>query len=191
MKVMTTSKLTWHPQLPARQPRVVRDWLRYAGSMTRRMEHHCAHLDIQVLYHGRGQATFEEARALDLHQRRVGIVREIIMLGDGVPWLYGRTIVPFDSLRGALAPLNFLDRKPLGKLLFSHPQIQRSPFCYAEWTADWLPLEVQQTSDVHNQALSDGFLKLPARRSSFWLENGQLLLTEVLLPAFLTFIERR
>jgi chorismate--pyruvate lyase len=46
----------------------------------------------------------DEARALGLRLGAWAWIREVQLLGDGQPWVFARTLIPADTLRGRGPP---------------------------------------------------------------------------------------
>lgn len=53
------------------------------------------------------------------------LVREVRLLCDRSIWVYARTLIPLQGLRGAARGLTKLGRRPLGEVLFSDPTTRR------------------------------------------------------------------
>ncbi|ENA1739956.1 chorismate lyase [Yersinia ruckeri] len=137
----------------------VAEWLMELGSMTRRFEQHCqrVHIEPQQERFITRDELGEEAEHLPVSERYW--LREVILCGDGQPWLLGRTVVPEETLSGADRVLVDLGTVPLGRYLFSGDALTR----------DYIQTGLQG--------------KLWARRSLLRLSGKPLLLTEVFLPA--------
>ncbi|BFI68812.1 chorismate lyase [Yersinia pseudotuberculosis] len=146
---------TEHPELPAD----IADWLMELGSMTRRFEQHCqrVHVEPQRECFITRDVLGEETEHLPISQRYW--LREIVLFGDNVPWLLGRTVIPEETLSGPDRALVDLGTLPLGRYLFSGDALTR----------DYIHVGRQDN--------------LWARRSLLRLSGNPLLLTEVFLPA--------
>ena len=147
--------LSEHSSIPA----AVSDWLMELGSMTRRFERHCRRVQVEPqreCFITRDQLA-EEAAHLPYSERYW--LREIVLLGDGEPWLLGRTVIPQETLTGPDQALVDLGTLPLGRYLFSSDSLTR----------DYI--NVGQQKDLW------------ARRSRLRLAGKPLLLTELFLPA--------
>jgi chorismate--pyruvate lyase len=153
-----------------------RPWLSDTGSLTQRLIEVCdGELSVQVLRQTLGVPRLSERRALRLPTRRLALIREVLLLGAGVPWVYARSIIPLSTLTGRLRRLRHLDNRPLGALLFSDPSMCREPVevaCYNDPRAQ-LPARL-----AINQA------PLWGRRSVFRLDTKPLLVSEIFLPDF-------
>jgi len=108
--------------------------------------------------------------------RRPGLalIREVVLRGHRQPWVFARSVLPLTSLTGRLRRLRKQGNQPLGKFLFKHPQLERSPVVIARFGKGnrYLP-EVLQ-----------GEQPLWGRRSVFRLDNRPLLVSEVFLDHF-------
>ncbi|MFU9136908.1 chorismate lyase [Erwinia tasmaniensis] len=135
------------------------DWLMEEDSMTRRLERHCSQVTVEVQQEGfiRGGEAGDEAALLPAEARYW--LREILLCGDGVPWLAGRTLVPASTLNGPEQMLQQLGTRPLGRYLFASSTLTR---------------------DFIEPGQVDG---LWGRRSRLRLSDKPLLLTELFLPA--------
>lgn len=147
----------WHPihevDLTAQQ----HSWLGECQSMTARFERYCDKVTIVPRREGfiTVQSLGEEAMQLPNCERFW--LREVLLCGDNVPWLFGRTLIPETSLTGEEVSLLTLGTVPLGRYLFNA----------AELTRDFI------------QVGSQG--DLWARRSRLRLSGKPLLLTELFL----------
>ena len=151
-----------------------RPWLSDTGSLTQRLIDACnGELTVQVLRQNPGVPRLSERRALGLPQRRQALIREVILLGGGIPWVYARSIIPLSTLTGRLRRLRQLDNRPLGALLFSEPSMCREPVEIACYTSAQMP-----TALAAKQSTMWG------RRSVFRLHNKPLLVSEIFLPDF-------
>lgn len=148
--------------LPASSPSLnaaLLDWLMEEDSMTKRFERHCRQVTVEPLREGFISAAEvgDEVALLPAETRYW--LREIVLYGDGVPWLAGRTIVPESTLNGPEAMLQELGTRPLGRYLFASSTLTRDFIEPGVAGALW------------------------GRRSRLRLANKPLLLTELFLPA--------
>lgn len=153
-----------------------RDWLSDTGSLTQRLlDASEGKLSVQIIRQCLDAPRLSERLALGLAPRRLALIREVILLGDGVPWVYARSVLPMTTLTGSLRKLRRLDNRPLGALLFQSPSMTREP------------VEVA----CHNSANAKlpvvlGHIDTPlwGRRSVFRLNRKPLLVSEIFLPDF-------
>lgn len=138
----------------------VLDWLRLKDSMTRRFEQHCQKVTVEVLFEGFVEGQRQDRAALyGLPNEPRYWRREVILRGDGEPWLAGLTLIPESTLTGPELALGQLGTTPLGRYLFSSSTLTR---------------------DFIDIGRSQG---LWGRRSLLRLSGKPLLLSELFLPA--------
>lgn len=149
-------------------------WLFDRASLTDKLVA-CAEGDfnVVVLRQAMRRPLFSEARELGLSNSRFAVVREVALVGKGVPWVYARTVIPLPSLSGALGCLRFLGNRSLGSALFADPHLQRGALQVARIHPDYLP----------NDSLLKDASPTWGRRSVFSLKGKSLLVTEVFLNA--------
>ncbi len=152
-----------------------RAWLLDDGSLTGRLiELRQGAFSVRRLHQGWEVPLPSEQRLLDLPQRQVAIVREVVLRLDERSVVFARSVIPVSSLGGSLAHLRRLQNKPLGAILFRDPGMRRSPFELARLRgdSDYLPAQLHQAEPAW------------ARRSCFVLQGHGLMVSEVFLQAF-------
>ncbi|ACR67465.1 chorismate lyase [Edwardsiella ictaluri] len=120
------ANIDWRPLADATPPADYCSWLAEQGSMTRRLEQQCDRLQVTVLREGAvdpTQLSDDECRQLSPSVQYW--LREVILLGDGIPWLFGRTLTPSSTLEGEGEALRRLGSTPLGRYLFSGVALER------------------------------------------------------------------
>lgn len=120
-----------------------------------------------------------------LHERKIlgmkrparALIREVILMGQGEPWVFARSVLPLSSLTGRLRHLRKQGTRPLGAFLFSQPNLARGPLTIAAISANqaYLP---ELLYGANPAALLWG------RRSVFSVDAKPLLVSEVFLPQF-------
>ncbi|MFC3394295.1 chorismate lyase [Brenneria rubrifaciens] len=151
--------IEWFSEQPAIMPAPIEDWLMETGSMTQRLDDCCVQLTVIVCkecFILPGELLNDEHGHLPVSERYW--LREVVLYGDGRPWLFGRTLVPQQTLDGTGAALMKIGNTPLGRYLFQHDALTR----------DY----------IHTGAGGS----LWARRSRLCLSGQPLLLTELFLP---------
>lgn len=148
--------------LPASSPLLsppLLDWLLEEDSMTRRFEQHCQKVTVELIRESfiHADEMAQEAEFLPADERFW--LREIVLCGDGEPWLIGRTVVPESTLNGPELMLQNLGTRPLGRYLFASSTLSR----------DFI--DPGQVEDLWG------------RRSRLRLSGKPLMLTELFLPA--------
>jgi chorismate--pyruvate lyase len=164
----------WHSlcHTPARIDAHYLPWLLDKGSLTQKLVARSqGDFRVDVLKQSIQSIHFSEGQALGLSSRQWAVVREVILYGQQVAWVYARTIIPLATLHGPLRRLHYLGNKPLGEQLFTDPSMKREPMQIAQIQAQQLPPTL---------ALSQATW---GRRSVFRLANKPLLVSEFFLPA--------
>lgn len=155
-----------------RLPPTIKHWLLDRGSLTERLiAASGGDFRVQVLSQRWQCPKTDEALLLGMKPREYALVREVLLLCHGEPWVYARSVIPHQSLTGPLRFLRRLQNQALGGLLFSDPFLERSHFDIAHIR---LPHEaIPVTSDPCD---------IYGRRSRFLLKNQPLLVAEIFLP---------
>ncbi len=136
----------------------VSNWLLDMTSLSRRFQQHCAKLTVDLVE----QVNVDVDSLSPEEQALLGtsgcLVRKVVLKGDGVPWLLGRTLIPFSTLTGEEKDLAQLGDMPLGLRVFQDAQARRDAVVVSQ--------------------VGDG---LWARRSRLWLNEKPMLVSEVFL----------
>jgi len=146
-------------------PANARDWLFDSGSLTARLKT-LSEGKFAVEVVDESWLVFPELR----FRSRFGPVapghrfwsRRVVLLGNGVPWVFANTLIPTHSLGGDLEQIIRLGTRPLGEYLFSQPELSRSE------------IEVKEIAE-----------QSWGRRSWFFLNAKPVLVAEYFLPALL------
>jgi len=155
---------------PYRVPRGYRDWLLDAGSLTQRLVRASGgDFRVEVLRQGFLPALSMERRELHLNLREWPFVREVVLRCHEQPWVFARTLIPADTLRGRARALTHLGTKPLGAVLFNDPEVRRGPIAVSR-------LKATQFGDPWA-----GEGEIWGRRSLFFLAGKPLLVSEYFL----------
>ncbi|WP_036770256.1 chorismate lyase [Photorhabdus australis] len=156
--ILTTMPIQWLSMNSSDFPDEILDWLMELGSMTRRFEQYCGHVHVVPFRECfiTGEEIADESEHLPTSQRYW--LREIVLYGDNIPWLLGRTLIPEATLTGPDEKLVDLGTVPLGRYLFSSNKLTRDYIQRGKHGNRW------------------------ARRSLLRLSGKPLLLTEVFLP---------
>ncbi|HEY9035801.1 MAG TPA: chorismate lyase [Pseudomonadales bacterium] len=172
---MKAAAFDWQKALPQTVPVAIRPWLLDSGSLTEHLQRISGgDFTVRVLRHGWAKPRPDERAALDLRTQEACIVREVLLLCRGEPWVYARSVLPARVLRGRHRHLRSFGARSLGAHLFANTRTVRDPFEIARLPANALPAAV----------LADSPALLWARRSRFYLDGEPLLVAEVFLPAF-------
>jgi len=149
------------------------------ASLTWHLQQLCAgKIRVEVLSQVRDTPRLDEAQMLGMRPREMAIVRQVLLLCGGTPWVYARTVIPVASLRGKLQRLAGLGTRPLGAVLFADPGMRRGSMELAEI----LPGHAIYTAATAYLRYRPAVLW--GRRSVFTLFGKPLLVSEVFLPDF-------
>lgn len=154
-------------------------WLRDTGSLTQRIQQRCSNFSVRNVKNSLARIAPDESALLGIAPQRLAWSREVFLCADEQPVVFAHSTCAARDLRGAWQAVRCLGNKPLGALLFSHPQVVRQPLHYKALHAHH-PLYRRAAS-----VLPDPPDRLWARRSLFYLHNAPLLVTEVFLPEIL------
>lgn len=106
------------------------------------------------------------------------LIREICLLGDGVPWSFGRVVVAPATYAAYKATFDNLDTQFIGDtLLHNAPDVIRSRFKYT-----CLLRHHALYQNIYSKLNIKPSEQLWARCSTFYLKNLPLIITEVYLP---------
>lgn len=143
---------------------IVRDWLLEQGSLSKRLRDCSQELTVELHLHqwcSGEQLTHDEQSLLDAPTDY--LLRQVVLSGDGSPWVVGSTIIPQSTAEDSDFNLSNLGEKPLGEAVFKANLVDR----------DRLQLSRIETDS--------GFLY--ARRSRLWMNHKPMLVTELFLPS--------
>jgi chorismate--pyruvate lyase len=169
--------ITWKQQRRSQIPAGLVAWLQDDGSLTRRVQRACpSEFQVRLLRQDWGPPLHTEGRLLRMRRREIAVIREVLLLCDGLPWVFARTLIPAHSLRGGARRLGRLGERPLGEVLFAQRGMRRG----AIQIARLLPQD-----RLFARAVS-GLREIPAelwgRRTLFYFSGKALLVNEIFLP---------
>lgn len=162
------------PGCRAAVPARWRPWLLDKGSLTERLlAASGGDLRVRVMDQRWARPRPDERRILALGAGRRVLIREVLLIGRGEPWVYARSLLPPELLRGRHRLLAQLGERPLGSLLFQDPALRRSRIEIGRRQLPPLPgLESHRAERAW------------WRRSLFRLNGRPLLVAEMFLPGF-------
>jgi chorismate--pyruvate lyase len=155
-------------------------WLADGASLTERLLARCGQLHVKLLSQRLAKPHRDEARLLGLRVGEIAYLREVLLIADGQPVVYARSLVCRDSLRGAWAMFAGIGAHPLGTALFADPLIRRGPL-----HARRLDERDMRYRRIASSVKIDESGALWARRSCFLRHARPLIVCEVFLPAIL------
>ncbi len=177
----------WCPRRRMRHSRVPgrwQSWLYDDDSLTSRLRAGCPQaFRVEVLKQQYTRAQLNEARALDMSERRYALLREVYLYCEQVRMVYARSVVPLTTLTGRQRKLASLGSRPLGGFLFSSPDMEREEIELAEFVRGD-PIFARATKDT-----LVGVDPIWGRRSIFRLAGKPLLVAEIFLPVVATIQE--
>lgn len=158
--------------------------LRETGSLTKHLEQFCiGELQLELISQSWKRPLQNEANKLELRNGEYALVREIYFKCKSVPWVYARSIIPRNTLRGAQRRLAYLGTRSLGSYLFSERTTFRGNMEIAI-----IPKQ-DKLSDLALHNASDKNEHLWGRRSVFYIKDKPLLVVEIFLPDVIKCID--
>jgi chorismate--pyruvate lyase len=138
-----------------------KEWLLDPFSMTKRLKLHCKQLSVDLL-----ELETLAAEGLTPDEKKLladenCLVREVVLKGDGIAWVYARTLIPFSTLTDTEGDIAELGGSPLGERVFADPRARRDAYSMAIIMLDTIPLL--------------------ARRTRLWINQKPLLVSELFL----------
>jgi chorismate--pyruvate lyase len=158
---------------------LVRDWLTTKGSLTARLVANSKDFRVRRLHQETALCLPEEAAPIGLPRRERVREREVLLCCDGVPVVFGHTVVPLSATASDWPLFSALGEKSLGTTLFYDPLVVRGPLEFARLRPGH-PLLARMRLALGSEL--DG-MDFHARRCVYRRHQGLLMVTEVFLPA--------
>ena len=147
-----------------------KEWLLYESSLTKKLQQYAkGDFRVELLSQNIQAVSFSERQALGLTVRKYAFVREVALWVKGSVWVYARTIIPLNTLKGRLRILKNLGNRPLGEELFANPNMRREKILFGRIASQDLPFTLRQ------------YQPLGGRRTLFKINNKPLLVCEFFL----------
>jgi len=156
-----------------------RSWLIENGSLTLRLQNRYKDFSVEKVQLKYAKPMQGEGRLLALKSYELGLIRDVLLLGNHEVVVFAHSVIPTKAMRGAWNSLGRLGNKPLGGTLFANPRVKRTPFEYKKLSYQH-PITKRIAKHLD---FPPGFLW--ARRSVFQLKRAKILVTEVFLPQIL------
>lgn len=177
---------TWlaHPPRAA-MPAALLPWMRDAGSLTARIRARCSRFAVQVVRQELARVHHDEALLLGLRAGERAWLREVLLLADGRPVVFARSLLPRRNVRGAWNLFHGIGSRPLGAALFSDPAISRLPLACRRLNgrdARYHRARIALSRYAPAQPMPRA---LWTRRSIFLLRGSALMVSEAFLPEIL------
>ena len=158
-----------------------RHWLLDRGSLTQHLTTASkGAFRVSILQQRLMRPQLSEQKVLNMADRSLALIREVLLYGNDQPWVFARSVLPLSSLTGAQRRLQKLDNRPLGALLFADPSMRRGAMQISRIKVGQLPL----LGDLEADILTKPDTPLWGRRSVFYIDQKPLLVSEVFLPDF-------
>jgi len=145
------------------------------SSLTEQIRAACRNFEVRVLRQAFVFPRHDELALLGLARGTLVRGREVLLVADGIPVVFARSLVLPCPRRGGWHRWQGLGCRPLGELLFDDPQIRQGGLHYRRLKSE----DVQQRMAT---AELSGLGRLWARRRLFSCSGKPLLLTELFLP---------
>ena len=156
----------------------LRRWLQAPGSLTARLRAHGT-VTLQVTRQGRQTLWPQEREALGTSE---GHVREVVLLIDGRPAVWARSVTPLSAVKGPWQAMKGLGTRPLAELLFTRRHVQRDPL-----VGERLPRHSAERQHIVREwqrlgMIASGPAPIWCRRSVFWRRGQPLQVMESFAP---------
>lgn len=179
MKSISNTHAQWHAHVNGVAPsRHMRDWLVDTMSLTAKLKAHSGHFRVQRLRQRNALCLVDETAAIGLPRRRQVQEREVLLRCDGSAVVYAHTVMPLSATSADWPFFRSLGERSLGTTLFGDPRVWRGRLEFARLRPGHPLLRRAEL------ALGLSFTQpLYARRCLYRRGRGQLLVTELFLPA--------
>ena len=116
------------------QNKEILSWLNESGSITSRIKSF-SNFRLKLLRDGPGEvdATEDDLIISNFEENNI---REVVLYSDKEPFIYARSILPFETIRLGLGALGNLKENPLGDILFSNPEIKKKHMLFAKFESN-------------------------------------------------------
>lgn len=173
----------WQRYVP-RINRSHRHWLTDTGSLTRKLKNHSQHFAVELQGQYHAPVSLAEYQAIDIPLAQQVWQRDVLLLCDDVPVVYGHTVTPCERVSRDWPFFNGLGTQALGSALFNDPLIQRAHFEFTRLSPkDELYQQIARATLTHGINLPP---HLWARRCVFHHQrrpHSRIMVSEVMLPA--------
>ncbi|MDI2112383.1 chorismate--pyruvate lyase family protein [Commensalibacter nepenthis] len=169
------TQLTWHTysQSSNRFSDIELDWLFNQGSLTERLIQLSQNaFSLEIVSETLQMLRQDEYNYLNISSLQKQWVREVILKGNDIPWVYARSIILCNkNNQSNMNALTNIGTKSLGSILFEQDCFNRSEIEVTQYPIKLLPF--QQFCD-----------NLWARRSRFYNDTYMVVVQEIFLPHF-------
>ena len=124
---------------------------------------HCGDFAVEVVCSEPIDACVVKREEVELLKDDLCWLREVVLTGDGMPWVIGRTLMTLESMDRSQYDISQQGTVPIGVTIFSHSESKRDALQVAS---------IETPQGV-----------LYARRSRLWMNEHPILVAELFLPA--------
>jgi len=156
-------------------------WLLKPYIISKALKRSCQTLTVKLLSQSFSEPYEDEVTRLkfDIQEEGLPCIRRVYLQGDGVPWTYGRVVIPPKTYQAFAEKFEKLDNNLIGEqLLFNNPLALREPFEYICLNAG--SALYQEIFQARPALLSKD--SVWGRRSVFRVEGFPLIVSEYFLP---------
>ena len=177
----------WQPHARAvHAPQALHDWLTTPGSLTARLVASSDHFRVRRVHQRVAMCLHDEAAAIGLARPQKVWEREVLLMCDGQPAVFGHTVVPLDANSTDWPLFSALGERSLGSTLFYDPLVRRGQLEFARLGSNHpLVRRIHALLGTHDESTESTESTYYARRCVYRRRQGLLLVTEVFLPAVL------
>ena len=170
----------WQPHARAvRAPARMHDWLVTPGSLTARLVASSEQFRVRRVHQRGALCLADEAAAIGLARPQRVWEREVLLMCDGKPAVFGHTVVPTSANASDWPLFSALGERSLGSTLFYDPLVRRGQLEFARLGPEHPLARRARALTGANEHI------YYARRCVYRRRQGLLLVTEVFLPAVL------
>lgn len=170
-----TMDTIWQQDHHFQLSQTLRSWLIEPDSLTARLKAHSKTFVVQVLGQSIMACRPQEANS-DIEAGEDVLVREVLLLCDGIPHVFARSLLPLNSLTGEQEKLAHLGEQSLGQVLFNHPELIRKNIEVANFNDN------KAINALIQELKLDQIKDIWGRRSVFVIDNKPMVVAEVFLP---------
>lgn len=157
-------------------PEELKPWLNYQTSLTDKLKRLTGDAELEVLSQEWSLASWWDKFTLGLSCEKI-LLREILMLSQGTPCWYARTIIPESTYLANQVLFSRLKQESLGQLIFNEAGIRRTQLL--TYAVDHHSLEYNWIPAVLRDESSEYWLRL----SNFTIDDSAAFcLVEIFLP---------
>ena len=153
---------------------LLKSWILDTGSLTEKLQSECQTFYLTLIGQRQAEITLEEFAQVRTNKQPFAQedwqVREVLLWGDGQPWVFARSIIPQRLCQQDFADLN---TQPLGQLIFNDKRFKRMPFQITH---------MLNPQPFYQQLSLSADMDLWGRRSVFGFEELKMMVCEIFLP---------